>query len=139
MKKYKVPIPKGMKVKRELWPTTNSDQVILEFEPIKKLPKTWEEYRGANQIPQWLEDWASIPEKHKALGKLEILRDHYNDGWKPDWENCSNKYCIFNRAGTIMDITEGVICHVLAFNTEKLRDEFLENFAQLIEEAKSLL
>ena len=144
MKKYKVEIPEGYEVNRAFTGDYCGEFIstTVVFKPIKKeLPKTWEEYRDANQIHQWLEDWASIPEKHKALGKLEILRDHYNDGWIPDWKNeyqpkygisILNEYAIIDKYN--------LFSVVLSFKTPELRDEFLSNFRDnLIEEAKPLL
>ena len=143
-KKYKVEIPEGYEVNRSFTTKTVNKEIstTVVFEPIKKeLPKTWEEYCELEEviIPHQLSIVSKYRKEISALSKLLELRDHYNDGWEPNWNNCSNKYCIFNRAGTIMDITEGVICHVLVFKTDKLRAEFISNFAQLIETAKSLL
>ena len=105
----------------------------------KELPKTWEEYTVTNDYPAWLYD-KDVPDRYKALGKLEILRDVYNDGWVPDWGNYYlDKYCIVNKAGTIMDVIEGPICHTLAFKSAKVRGKFLSNFRDLIKQAKPLL
>lgn len=75
-----------------------------------------------------------------ALCKLIRLRDIYNDGWIPDWSNPSKeKYNIYFYANKIEC---GIACwsqRVLSFKSEELRDEFLKNFKELIEEAKLLL
>ena len=77
--------------------------------------------------------------KYYDLRKLEILRDIYNDGWKADFKDNSIKYGItFFKEG----INEQNLYHTrcfLHFKTPELRDEFLKNFRDLINEAKELL
>lgn len=90
-----------------------------------------------------------LPSKEKAeailaLCQLIQLCDCYNDGWKPDWFARDQKYTInidtdiinhhiiFNKGGYIYSP------NVLAFRTEELRDEFLNNFKDLIEKLKPL-
>ena len=75
-----------------------------------------------------------------ALAQLCQLRDRYNEGWKPHWEDYNEtKYCIEFCQGRIETI-DRVNCHkILTFKTEDLRDKFLENFKDLIETAKPLL
>lgn len=161
MKKYKVEIPKGMKVLRELWPTENNDKVVIEFKPIKKeLPKTWEELECVkgymvddncnlvccNDTYSYLNPRVIWPTKELAyasiaLAKLLQLRDHYNDGWKPDWNDSNKgKFSIQIYYQEIEIQTHyGPLTRVLTFKTHDLADEFLRNFGQLIETAKILL
>lgn len=150
-KKHKIEIPEGYELyadhktdyKSTLGLKIIEHTVILS--PIKKhLPKTWEEYLRQSDKCYPTINHIRIPleynEVFKALAQLIELRDRYNDGWEPDWESLKDdKYCIFNRADTIMNITAGAICHVLAFRSADIRDTFLYNFADLIETAKSLL
>jgi hypothetical protein len=80
-----------------------------------------------------------VPKKYVALRKLELLRDYYNDGWKPDWGKSNYKYCITLNDGFI-DTNENIsIVRFLSFETCKLRSEFLENFKDLIEQAEDLI
>ena len=142
MKKHKVKIPKGYILVNETKTVIDGFMTItLGLEPTptevpikKELSKTWDEYCEITE--PFKKDYNG---QMTALRRLIELRDYYNDGWVPNWKNCSNKYCIFNRSGTIMDITEGVICHILVFKTDKLRDKFHLNFTELIEIAKPLL
>lgn len=140
-KKYKVDIPEGMKVKRELWPTTDSKKVVIEFEPIKKeLPKTWEEFYKVNDMYEWRLSKYNYNKEIDALRKLLELRDHYNDGWKPDWENENQVECSIFFVNNKIATTERRDRHnVLSFKTAILRAEFLLNFRELINEAKPLL
>ena len=67
-----------------------------------------------------------------ALCKLIQLRDAWWGDWKPDWsDNNVPKYGICNE----------LYCYnkILVFPTAEMRDEFLNTFRDLIEEAKSLL
>ena len=85
----------------------------------------------------------------KALYRLKVCRDAYwkiageqmglGKPWKPDWNNVSDKHCIYFISGEIW-LTE---CQTrqctLAFPTAEMRDAFYENFKELIEECKELL
>lgn len=81
-----------------------------------------------------------LAEAMLALCQLIQLRDCYNDGWKPDWTSSSvDKYVIFPNNG---QITLNFYCttnRILAFKTSELRNQFFENFRDLIEIAKPLL
>ena len=75
-----------------------------------------------------------------ALCQLIQLLNCYNDGWLPDWSNeYSDKWCIEVFRGRIDKATHSIAARVLAFRSDVLRDEFLENFRDLIEIAKPLL
>ncbi len=99
----------------------------------KKLPKTWDElkYEGG--------DLTYLPISYIALRKLEILRDIYNDGWKPDWTDKAPKHIIIFYSGEVDTYDNYSTHHFFHFKTAELRDEFLNNFRDLIEEAKDLL
>lgn len=142
----------------------NDPRVIYKKE--KELPKTWEEFCKNNPIkpneffvsthsnigqygsPQDRDcviDANSLPSKEYAeamlaLCKLIQLRDCYNDGWKPDWNSVSNYYyCIFYNRGNIELFVRSTWSCVLAFKSRELRDEFYNNFKDLIKQAKLLL
>lgn len=75
-----------------------------------------------------------------ALCQLLVMRDRYNDGWKPDWTNGSfDKFIISNISNKIETNVVTCMSKPLIFKTAELRDEFLENFRELIEIAKPLL
>ena len=152
-KKYKVEIPKGYEVERTSTCNShnadNSPRIYKEviFKPIKKqLPKTWEEYIE-NPEKAWHEigvmRMATIPKYQNAfmaLNKLMQLRDHYNDGWEPDWTNADQiKHGINFMNGGVLTDKYSLFSAILSFKTPELRDEFLSNFRKLIETAKPLL
>ena len=75
----------------------------------------------------------------EALRQLVILRDYYNEGWLPDWEDDKNKFCI--------SVEKGKLClelwlntsRVLAFKSHEIAYNFLEEQKELLEKAKPLL
>jgi hypothetical protein len=139
--------------------------LIKHGEEIKlienKLPKTWEEWVEKN--PEIKKEffintcskvdsqqdgircdlhYNNLSSKEDAEGilaliKLKRLRDYYNKGWEPDWKNESQlKFCISLNYNNIDTHSSWCQHHFLAFRTPKLRDEFFDNFQELIEKAK---
>lgn len=142
----------------------NDPRVIYKKE--KELPKTWEEFCENNPIEnkdcyinsfsqirgsgrkgdmrENLYDANLLPSKEYAeamlaLCKLIQLRDCYNDGWEPDWKEESFKYVIKFYDERIYKDTPLRYRDLLAFKTAELRDLFIDNFKDLIEQAKLLL
>ena len=114
----------------------------------KKLPSTWEEYCENNHKSIWHDGFElmpnrfnqGLPNKYIALRKLELLRDCYNDGWVADWtDDNEKKYVIYFNDDVLEYNTFWHTKRFLHFKTEELRDLFLENFRDLIEEARPLL
>ena len=88
-------------------------------------------------------DEAYINEEYElafeALKKLVILRDYYNEGWKPNWEDDEWKYFIENYRGKLNVRRTYNNGRVLHFKTPEIRDKFLEEQRELLEIAKPLL
>ena len=76
-----------------------------------------------------------------ALSQLCQLRDAYNGEPLADWCDWKSQcnYCIEVYENEISKFDYKCTRRVLAFKTSKLRDEFFENFRELIETAKPLL
>lgn len=75
----------------------------------------------------------------EAFRKLIILRDYYNEGWQPDWEDDEWKYFIeYYRGKLDVERTCGN-GRVLTFKSKEIRDKFLEEQRELLEIAKLLL
>ena len=75
-----------------------------------------------------------------AMAQLSQLMKVYNDGWEADWSDYSQlKYCIgFEREN--LEIDNWIdYRHFLAFKDEETAELFLENFTELIKQAKPLL
>lgn len=154
-KEMKIQAPEGYEIDRE----KSTFEKIVFKKVENELPKSWEDLY---EVGGWFVDFHSdvvtsgsmrtadsvknrFPTKEEAeacvaLAQLCQLRDRYNGGWKPNWEDYNEtKYCIEFCQGRIETI-DRVNCHkILTFKTEELRDKFLENFNGLIEIAKPLL
>jgi len=124
-----------------------------------KLPKTWEELGkiSGHYIDGDSFGWVMRKKKTSnynkntfrtkeqaeastALAQLSQLMFVYNDGWEPDWKNTDEKkYCIaFNV--NILSLPELFLTRrFLTFKTKEIRIKFLENFRNLIRQAKPLL
>lgn len=127
----------------------------------KELPKTFEEI--GNSIKSYYIDNCSriinnlsrgdkfknknvFPTKELAnaslaLAQLLQLRDVYNGDWKVDLNNRPNEtvYCIRNKYNNIYLSGARIFNYILSFKTENLRDQFVENFKDLITIALPLL
>ena len=161
-KEFKIQVPEGYEIDREK--STFENIIFKKVE--KELPKKWEDlkiisgfyvcgrsdvYEVRNNSIKDKCDKNLFPTKEEAeaclaLSQLCQLRDRYNDGWKPNWENrAQNKFIIYIHPNNkilfdkISANTHAVSRHLLTFKTEELRDKFLENFKDLIETAKPLL
>lgn len=101
----------------------------------------WEgnsEHRSADRDRIFLPN-KQLAEAMIALCQLIQLRDCYNQGWKPNWSDETIKYEICFYDNEIVKGRTVKNSSVLSFENEELRDEFAENFKELIEEAKELI
>lgn len=153
IKEVVIEIPEGHVIDEE-----KSTFTKIVFKKIQKmLPKTWKELgrvKGyyvtsgshinvcdsfCNSSDQNTLPTEKLAEAMLALCQLLYLRDVYNDGWVADWNDTTAKYCIeIYRNRIIMDI-HSCVQKVLHFKTLQLRDEFYNNFKDLIEIAKPLI
>ena len=78
-------------------------------------------------------------EAFKALKKLVILREFYNEGWEPDWEEDDAKYTIGVKSNELYKSDTYYFNCVLYFKDDKVRDRFLIEQFDLLEIAKPLL
>ena len=115
----------------------------------EKLPSTFDEY--LERCAKWgikvdAEDYTDRNPQIEALKKLILLRNFYNNGWKPDWSDyLVSKYAIkrtYNREeGICLPIVSYTCDHqsFLVFNSNKNANEFFDNFRDLIEQAGDLI
>ena len=73
-----------------------------------------------------------------AMAQLCQLRDRWNGGWKADWNENTEKYCIVSHMNALRRGYYSTSCP-MAFKTVELRDKFMETFKDLLEEAKPFL
>jgi len=161
-KEIKITPPEGYEVDKE-----HSTFECIKFKPIKsQLPKSWEEFCEVYPIEQkggaYINNVSNIlvlnkgsrnPHTDKnvlpseemaeaalALCQLLQLRDCYNQGWQPDWDEGTLKYCMVPTGKYEVKINYSYqIPRVLHFKTRELCEAFKENFKDLIEIAKPLL
>lgn len=115
-----------------------TEQGLLKAKDTK--PRSWSEY--CNNAGRNIYDKFSSCEESKAfvaLGKLIQLRDAWLGEWTPDWNNSEDKYYIWVLNGEMCIGTTIFSQCMLAFPTEEMRDDFLETFRDLIEQAKMFL
>jgi hypothetical protein len=76
-----------------------------------------------------------------ALAQISQLREVYRQGWEPDWNAIEQeKFILIYTHRGIFECSVAVnIPNFLSFQSPEIRDEFLENFRDLIEKAKPLM
>ena len=138
----------------------------IVFEDIKPpLPKTWDEFCEQNLIKKgeyFLNSFSTsepgtcetirhkdsdrniLPnkqaaEQHLALMQLHQLRDCYRQGWVTDYLGESKKWYITKYYNRLVVSTSYNFSKFLSFQSEKIAQEFLDNFRDLIKQAGDLI
>lgn len=145
--------PEGRFNKKHI-PTLSTKPYKVEFQGFeqKASAPTYEE------AVKWIENnkrynpaYVEIDEKEKvflsktyfyafeALRKLIVLRDYYNEGWQPDWNDNATKYSIEVEVGEIVGRNHHCNARIMSFKTNDVRNKFLEEQKELLEIAKPLL
>lgn len=141
-------------------------QAFTEKE-LQSLPKSWEEYCEinpyldadkevfllANGIINPLSSIycarrnfpGAIPSRKRAaqfitLNKLLQIRDYYNQGWEPDWNDVrQEKFIIGAKYNKLFTEVFHNLMFMFAFKTPELRNEFFKNFEEDLEFIKEFL
>lgn len=141
--------------------------LFKEYEKQNELPKTWKEFCERNPLKMGeclISPFCEIhitesigvdrhakedrnycisekeAEAFIALMQLRQLRKAYVKDWEPDWENdYEYKYGINFSVNKLMVLEWCQTSCTLSFPTEKLAEQFLNNFKDLLEIAKPLL
>lgn len=156
MKELKIEIPEGHEIDTE---RSTFERIV--FRPVKStLPKTWEDigdlpgyYVNSESVVRKIP--ASTTEKNInrnvfaekdqaeaaiALAQLSQLKKVHNGDWVPDWNSVVQaKYVIMPYRDIIATSTNTLSTAFLSFKDAETRDLFLENFRDLIEQAKPLM
>lgn len=161
MKQQTITIPDNM----ELVKVSETEYKIVEKK--KELPESWDEFCETHPIKAgecWVSGYSEIREIAKghngernykcnnllpnkeyakailALCQLIQLRDCYRQGWRPNWHNDDvTKYTIeFHNGTSFQRGMKWTFQTILSFQTEELRNEFYDNFGDLIEKIKPL-
>jgi hypothetical protein len=133
---------------------------------LKALPSSWEEYCEINpylekskeifplvngNINTFSHDTylrkefpGVIPSKERAeqfliLNKLLQIRDYYNQGWKPNWKDDTDKYVIWSFENELHPDVSTYANSLFAFKSKEVRDTFFENFENDLEKVKEFL
>ena len=162
METKEIILPQGWEIDK-----VEDNKIILK-ESNKELPKTWEECIVKIKDLEYIDTNGNIDDTNgdieevhfnvgaasnhindipKGLGKpmlalmqLLVCREVYRQGWKPNWrDHKTKKWVIEDINDNITSMAYMQTSKVLSFQSEEIRDEFLENFRDLIEEAKELI
>lgn len=74
-----------------------------------------------------------------AVAMLSQLRDEYNGDWKPDWDSYQESKYTLEYYDHINPSAAFRQRRFLAFKSKELRDKFLDNFRDLIKQARPIL
>lgn len=105
-------------------------------EAIEWCKEKYEDYRE-NLCGHYLSE--KYEKAFDALNSLILLRELYNEGWKPNWNEGSIKYCIVRSGSIILEMNCISSSRVMCFKTKEIRDKFLNEQKELLEIAKPLL
>jgi acyl-CoA hydrolase len=136
-------------------------KVSVQKEKPKALPKTWEEVKyfdgfyvsaigqtvSLEKIKAANTNRNTFKTKEQAeasiaLAQLSILREIYRQGWVPDWskdEGPNIKWCIHYIEGKPEIDSWRTREFFLSFESKAIAEQFLENFCDLIEQARPLM
>ena len=148
-------------------PRDVADRLTIFTNPKKEYPKTYEEcceilkispyYKlryhtyefGYGEFITNTHPLYLLQNKLNTFGKLLIYRDAYwkiagdemglGKPWEPDWNNISDKYCLYFVSGDVWSKECQTRQCTFAFPTPKMRDSFKENFYKDLEFCKELL
>lgn len=129
-------LPKSWEEFCEMFPVKKEEFYISDFSNILNRTDVGD-YRHIEEDKNMLPDRATA-EAVLALCQLVQLRNAYNGDWVPDYKTAETKWTIeFESYNIAKNTTKGWPC-ILTFKSEELRDQFLENFGDLIEKSKPL-
>jgi len=153
MKDLKITAPQGYEIDKE--------KSTFVFKKLNELPKTWENLKQINGFYTTTMSFINVvlssiyptsyptgrnifktEEQAKAslaLAQLSQLRDVYRASWFPDWSSLHLKYCIYftNKGANVHRMCNSN--EFLSFQDQQTAELFLENFRDLIEQAKPLM
>ena len=105
-------------------------------EAIEWCKEKYEDYRE-NLCGHYLSE--KYEKAFDALNSLILLRELYNEGWQPNWDEGSIKYCIVRSESDILEMNHISSSRVMCFKTKEIRDKFLKEQKELLEIAKELI
>ena len=162
MKELKINIPEGYEIDKE---NSTFEKIVFKKKQnyVTIRPRSWEEYcENTKRVGFYIDGDSDIMECEQscyllldcdknflptrelaevflAMMQLMSLRQAWIGDWKPDWKCENYKYVIICRNEEIIVDEYVATCHSLSFPTEKMAEEFLQCFKDLLETAKPLL
>lgn len=151
-------IPEGYEIDKE---QSNERKIVLK-KIENKSARSWKEYCekmkgknsyfynnanrrivnsqfGSEPVLSEFEDMEDV-ETLEAFSKLLRLRKDWVGEWKPDYKNSEPKFAIIIKENKIIKAAGNfIVNYSMSFPTEKMRDEFVDTFRDLLEIAKPLL
>lgn len=140
---------------RPVWstnPTLSTKPYTLQGFEQKALVPTFEEawtetdriYEPKSEYDK--EEFGGYPSQElanaaEALRRLLFLRDYYNDGWQPNWDDDTVKHIIETCCNDefVIEPSSTNYPRVLSFKSKKIRNRFFEEQKELLEIARPLL
>ena len=155
-----ISLPDGYEFRDENGNVINATKIVLEKK--KEYPRTYEECckvlginaRDLEILDNMLDTSEMVYCKNldrllNSFRKLLICRDAYwklygeemglGKSWEPDWNNVSDKHCIYFVSGYAWSKECQTRQCPFAFPSAEMRDAFYENFKELIQFVKELL
>lgn len=140
---------KGSRSYVEALTLSTKPYTLQGFEQKAPAPTYEEALKEANRKGDYyyLPDCLEVPSEElvdatMALLKLLFLRDYYNEGWQPNWDDSSLKYIVYikvdNGCNFIIDY-RAKYPRVLHFKSKEIAEKFLKEQKKLLEIAKPLL
>ena len=141
--KLEISLKEGYQFKDENGNIINAQKIVLEKKK-KEYPKTFEEcvhvLEGENRMPlELMNTFRKLIDARNAYWKIAGEEMGLGKPWEPDWNNISDKYCIYFVSGDIWSKECQTRQCPFAFPTPEMRDAFYENFDPDIEFCKELL
>ena len=147
-----IEIPEGYVLKDENGNVINATKIVLEKKK-KEYPKTYEECCKVLGIDSTINHVVGTHFRYRdrimSFIKLLVCRDAYwklygeemglDKPWEPDWNNISDKYCIYFVSGDALSEKCQTRQCPFAFPTPEMQDAFKENFDEDLEFCKELL
>lgn len=115
-------------------------EIICNFH-INKKGEIIKDFQYFSSQQKWFRQFnrEEVAIAYKHLPELLYWRDKYNEGWKPDWSVDDKKNTIISDRNRVTRGYGYEYSRILTFKTEEIRDNFLEEFKDLIEICKPLL
>lgn len=130
------PLPKSWKEYCKINPYINKNKefFITENGNVTAISQSY--FRSAMPFTMPSEKRA---EQFLILNKLLQIRDYYNQGWEPNWNDCTDKYVIWSFENKLYSDVSTCANSIFAFESKEVRDTFFENFENDLEKIKEFL